>query len=559
MALHPQTTLSEERLNVGGGALRPYLRAVREHLLLVALVVLVALGAGIAFVSLRSPSYAATAQLLISPLPQDDTTFRGLSLIRDTGDPARTAQTATALIDTRASATLAAKRLGDGFTADKVLADTDVTPLGDSDVLAVTAHAANPDLAARIANEFADSALAARQHTLRTEVATAIAQLKAQRNATPSGSPLGVDLARQLSQLRSLKDGEDPTLASSQRAVPPNSPTGVPAPLVIVLSLVAGLTIGAGAALLLELLERRIRDEDDLVRLRSPQTLTRVPKLSRQEARAAARVPLAVPPAIREGFRTLQIQLDRNNPGHRSVMITSASTGDGKTSSAINLAAEVAGAGYRTLLLDLDLRKPSIGAQLGLDAGNGSVLSLVTSQAKLSDVLVSSPELPGVQLLLAPTNADYPFAEWLPPAISRWLPGILAEAKALADYVIIDTAPLGEVADALRVATQVDDVLLVARLGHTRQDGFRTMLELLDHASCRVAGTIVIGSKVTIGGYGYYGRPPATVKPGAPGAGAQGWRGYSSPNPAGEASSRASEGSTDGEPAARASHHPRRG
>ena len=557
MALHPQTTLPEDRLNVGGGALRPYLRAIREHLLLVVLVVLVALGAGIAFVTLRSPRYEATAELLISPLPQDDTTFRGLSLIRDTGDPARTAQTATALIDTRAAAALAAKQLGDGFTADKVLGDTDVTPLGDSDVLAVTAQSDDPDQAARIANQFASSALDARRRSLVTEVDAAIAGLRAQRNGLPSGSPVKVDLGRQLSQLRPLSGGEDPTLAFSQRAVPPRSPAGVPAPLVVVLSLLAGLTIGAGAALLLELVDRRIRDEEDLVRLASPPTLTRVPKLSRQEARAAARVPLAVPPAVREGFRTLQIQLDRNNPGHRSVMITSASTGDGKTSSAINLAAEVAGAGYRTVLLDLDLRKPSIGPQLGLDASNGSVLSLITSQSKLADVLVSSPELPGVQLLLAPTNTDHAFAEWLPPAISRWLPGILADAKALADYVIIDTAPLGEVADALRIATQVDEVLLVAQLGHTRQDGLRTTLELLDHASCRVAGLIVIGSKVTIGAYGYYARHPASMKSGA-GAGARGWRGYSSPGPAGEPSPGAPEGSTDGEPAAGASYPPRR-
>jgi Mrp family chromosome partitioning ATPase/capsular polysaccharide biosynthesis protein len=559
MALHPQTTLPEDRLNVGGGALRPYLRAIREHILLVALVVLVALGAGIAFVSLRSPRYDATAELLITPLPQDDTTFRGLSLIRDTGDPARTAQTATALIDTRAAATLAAKRLGDGFTADKVLADTDVTPLGDSDVLAVTAQSDDANRAGRVANEFASSALDAREDALLTEVNAAIAQSKAQLNNVPPRSPVANTVVDRLTQLRTLKSsGEDPTLSFSQRAVPPSSPAGVPAPLVVLLSLLAGLTIGAGAALLLELLDRRIRDEDDLVRLASPPTLTRVPRLSRQEARAAARVPLAVPPAVREGFRTLQIQLDRNNPGHRSVMITSASTGDGKTSSAINLAAEVAGAGYRTVLLDLDLRKPSIGPQLGLDAGNGSVLSLITSQSKLADVLISSPELPGVQLLLAPTNTDHAFAEWLPQAISRWLPGILTEAKALADYVIIDTAPLGEVADALRVATQVDEVLLVARLGHTRQDGFRTTLELLDHASCRVAGLIVIGSKVTIGAYGYYARHPAGLKAGAAGAGARGWRGYSSSGPAGEASSRAPEGSTDGEPAAGAARPQRR-
>ena len=560
MALHPQTTLPEDRLNVGGGALRPYLRAIREHLLLVALVVLVALGAGIAFVTLRSPRYEATAELLISPLPQDDTTFRGLSLIRDTGDPARTAQTATALIDTRAAATVAAKKLGDGFTAQKVQNQTDVTPLGDSDVLAVTAQSDHPDQAARIANQFANSALEARRSVLLTEVNAAIAQAKADVRTVTGRSPAALD---RLAQLRTLKgqdptQADDPTLALSQRAVPPSSPAGVPAPLVVVLSLLAGLTIGAGAALLLELIDRRIRDEEDLVRLSSPPTLTRVPRLSRQEARAAARVPLAVPPAVREGFRTLQIQLDRNNPGHRSVMITSASTGDGKTSSAINLAAEVAGAGYRTVLLDLDLRKPSIGPQLGLDAGNGSVLSLITSQSKLADVLISSPELPGVQLLLAPTNTDHAFAEWLPQAISRWLPGILAEAKALADYVIIDTAPLGEVADALRVATQVDEVLLVARLGHTRQDGLRTTLELLDHASCRVAGLIVIGSKVTIGAYGYYARHPSGVRPRAAGAGAQGWRGYSPPNPAGEARSPAPEGSTDGEPAAGASRHRRR-
>src|SRR5919201_1888345 len=285
MALHPQTTLPEDRLNVGGGALRPYLRAIREHLLLVALVVLVALGAGIAFVTLRSPRYEATAELLISPLPQDDTTFRGLSLIRDTGDPARTAQTATALIDTRAAATVAAKKLGDGFTAQEVQNQTDVTPLGDSDVLAVTAQSDHPDQAARIANQFANSALEARRSVLLTEVNAAIAQ------------------------------ADDPTLALSQRAVPPSSPAGVPAPLVVVLSLLAGLTIGAGAALLLELIDRRIRDEEDLVRLSSPPTLTRVPRLSRQEARAAARVPLAVPPAVPEGVRTLQSPLDPPHSG----------------------------------------------------------------------------------------------------------------------------------------------------------------------------------------------------------------------------------------------------
>ncbi len=159
MALHLQTTPPEDRLRVREGAVAPYLRAVRAHILLFALIVLAALVGGIAYLSQRSPLYEATAQLLITPLPQDETDFRGLSLLRDSGDPARTAQTAAALIDTQASAALTAERLGEDYTAKKVLDRTDVKPLGDSDVLAVTARADDPDEAARIANQFTTSAL----------------------------------------------------------------------------------------------------------------------------------------------------------------------------------------------------------------------------------------------------------------------------------------------------------------------------------------------------------------------------------------------------------------
>ena len=555
MALQLQTTPPGDRLKVREGAIRPYLRAVRAHIVLFTIIVLATVAGGIAYLSVRSPNYEATAQILITPLPQDDTTFRGLSLLRDSGDPARTAQTAAALIDTQAAAELTAERLGQGFTAKKVLDRTDVKPLGDSDVLAVTARADDADEAARIANQFTASALEVRQRTLRTEVKAAIAQANVQLNATPRRSPVAAEIAGRLFRLRQLSAEGDTTLSESQRAIAPSAPAGPSAPLVVMLSLLAGLTIGAGTALVLELIDWRIRDEDDLVRLGSPQALARLPKLSRQEARVAASSPLAVPPPVREGFRTLQIQLDWKGAGHRSVMITSASTGDGKTSSAINLAAEAAGAGYRTLLVDLDLRKPSLGRQLGLNVADGGVLSLMDSQSTLSEAIVSAPQLPGVQLLLAPANA-FALAEGLGQTASRWLPGILAQAKELADYVIIDTAPLGEVSDALRVATQVDEILLVARLGHTRKDGFQTMLELLDHASCTPAGLVLIGSGAAAGTYGYYGQP--RVGPGAAGVGAQGWPGYRPANSAGRTNARPAPGSGVGEPAAEAAREPRR-
>jgi capsular exopolysaccharide synthesis family protein len=529
MALQPQTTsLDAPTLNAGEGALRPYLRAIRAHSRLVVLIVLAALVGGVAYLTLRSPDYEATAQLLISPLSADDTNFRGLSMIRDSGDPVRTVQTAAALIDTQPTAKLAAERLGQGYTPTEVLNQTDVTPVGESDVLAVIGRASDPDEAARLANAFANAALDIRQRVLRDEVAAAIKETQAQLNALPPGSPLAAEPAGRLTQLQTLSDGKDPTLQAAEPAVPPSSAAGPPTPLVIVLSLIAGLTIGSGAALLLELIDWRIRDEDDLLRLATPEALVRVPKLSAREAEAMAGAPLGAPPGIREGFRSLLVQLDRNGSDHRTVMITSASTGDGKTSSAISLAAAVAGAGYRTLLLDLDLRKPNIRTQLGLQSVDDNVLSLITGGSKLSDVLVTTPELPGVQLLLGPSSVDFALVETVIQANTWWLPGILDEAKELADWVIIDTAPLGEVSDALRIASQVDDVVVVARLGQTRRDSFRTMQQLLGHAGTAPAGLIVIGSKAPLAAYGYYMRPgfePETI------GGPEGRRSYTQPGP----------------------------
>ncbi|MEA2130764.1 MAG: hypothetical protein QOJ85_3655, partial [Solirubrobacteraceae bacterium] len=95
-----------------GASLGPYLRAIRSRALVFVLVTLAAVGAAAALVATRSPTYQATAELLVTPLQQDDRTFLGIELLRDSGDPTRTVQTAAALISSPVAATRTARELG---------------------------------------------------------------------------------------------------------------------------------------------------------------------------------------------------------------------------------------------------------------------------------------------------------------------------------------------------------------------------------------------------------------------------------------------------------------
>lgn len=485
MASEPLSAPSAARQD---GALGPYLRALAAHRLLVAVAASLALAAAVGWLSQREPTYEAYAELLVNPLPQDDETFIGLPLLRDSGDPTRTVQTAAALISSPQAASEAAGRLGGSYDRQAVRDAIDVEPQGESNILAINARADAPAEAARLANTYMEAALDLRRATIREQVRFALRQIDARRQALGGANTQeAADLASRRNQLAAIADGRDPTVGISARAEPPTSVSGAPAWLVLALALLAGLTVGMGAALLLEMLERSIRDEDELERLYPLPVLARVPLVSRRVRRDAGVT--NVPPAVREAFRTIQVQLDQRPGRHRTIMLTSATTGDGKTSSAINLALGLVGGGHRVVLVDFDLRKPDVGLRLGIDTRRGLV-SLLAGGTELSELLVPAPDLPALQVVPAGVGGgDAVLLE----ALARRLPQILADAAALADYVVLDTAPLGEVSDALRVATHVDDVIIVARPGHTNRANLEVMRDLLGRAGVTPSGFVLIG------------------------------------------------------------------
>jgi capsular exopolysaccharide synthesis family protein len=197
---------------------------------------------------------------------------------------------------------------------------------------------------------------------------------------------------------------------------------------------------------------------------------------------------------MREAFRTLQLQIEQRRatngePGGRTILVTSASRGDGKTTTSICLALTLVAAGHRVLLIDYDLRRPEIGPRLGLDTSTG-LASLLTTSATLADLSEPIAQQP---LLSVVTGGGGVGAEATIALLTRRVTEVFTDARMLADYVVVDTAPLGMVGDALALTPFADELLLVGRAHNSNYRDVENAVELLERARTPPTGWVVIG------------------------------------------------------------------
>jgi tyrosine-protein kinase len=476
-----------------------YLRAVRRHWLLVAFVALFTTAVTLLTVSRAERTYEASAYVLVNPVPASDPTFLGTGVVADTGDPARTVQTAAALIDSPEAAAAAARTMGAGLTGQQIESSTSVTPRGQSNVLAVTARAARAEQAAAVASAFAQAAVETRADIVQRNIKARISALQSRiarlSRTLPSTSPELQDLTAQLGQLHAAQDtGGDPTLSVSQEARP-GSPTGAPTWLVLFLAVAAGLALGSVAALGLDYFSPRIQDPSEVANLLAAPILAVVPKV--RAARNGALPPASLPPVAFEQVRMLRAQIPRHRNGS-AIMITSADARDGKTTVAAALAAAYAEGDQDVILLDLDLRAPAVARLLALENRSGD-LPAIDWTADLRELLVPVPGFPRLKAL-ATHPRDFRSIETL---IKR-LPALLAEARQLADWVIVDTPPIGDVSDAVRIAGECDEVLVVVRSGHTDRSRLTVVRDVLARIDVIPAGTVLVGQRGTTVSGQYY-------------------------------------------------------
>lgn len=468
-------------------AIGPYLQAIYRHWRLVLLVaVLAVLIAG--FTAQRAgQTYSASASILVTPLPQGDAGFVGIATVVETGDPARTVQTAAALIDTPEAGARAAELLGKPWTQGGVMTAVTVTPLGASDVLAITAQASSATAAQRVANAFAQGAIAYRASVVQGQIQASITQLQArltQLGRAASASAEAGALATALEQLRAIQGtNREPTMSVSQTAGVATA-NGASKALILLLALIGGLAVGSVAALALETFSRPVRDREEITKLFPLPVLAAIPEVPRSRKQVGT-PPWALPPEVFEQLRMLRVQLSLSNAGP-VIMVTSAGAGDGKTAVAAALAAAFAEADRAVLLMDLDLRKPELADLLEVDK---AVVNGAGRQAETA-APIDVPRLPGVRLMRAPAGA----LGQLERLMDR-LPLVLAEARKSADVVIIDVAPVGEVSEALRLAPLCDQVVFVARPRHTDRRRLVLARDLLARAGAVPVGMVLVGKE----------------------------------------------------------------
>ncbi len=268
---------------------------------------------------------------------------------------------------------------------------------------------------------------------------------------------------------------------------------------------VLGLTSGIGLAFLLEGVDNTVRTPEQAQAISGLPSLGMIPLGSKANAEISSRQ-LSVA-ASKEAvelitiYRALRTSLLLTSVGAppKIILITSALPQEGKTTTSINTATVLAQKGTRVLLIDADLRRPSIHKTLGMGPRAG-LSNVLTGGTTLQQATARSSSLPNLFVLPAGTPPPNP-AELL---ASAQMFDILAELREQYDHIIVDTPPTLSVTDAVVLSTRADAVVLVIRSGQTTKPALRRARDILAQVNARVAGVLMNAVNLNSPDYYYY-------------------------------------------------------
>jgi len=266
---------------------------------------------------------------------------------------------------------------------------------------------------------------------------------------------------------------------------------------------VLGLTSGVGLAFLLEGLDNTVRTTEQAQAISGLPPLGMIPLGSKtaREGAASKRLMLAssneavelithVRPQsqMAESYRALRTSLLLSHLGAppKVIMVTSALPQEGKSTTSINCAVVLAQKGVRVLLIDCDLRRPSIHKTLGMGPRSG-LSNVLTGSITLKQAITVAPTLPNLDVLPAGTPPPNP-AELLASTNMR---DVLAELRDKYDHIVLDTPPTLSVTDAVVLSPRADAIVLVIRSGSTTKQALRRSRDILMQVNARVSGVLL--------------------------------------------------------------------
>ncbi len=302
------------------------------------------------------------------------------------------------------------------------------------------------------------------------------------------------DLARDQYQLLLSRDQDletqaDLQLADSRIVSPALAPQDAAFPnRPLKLSLAALLAIGLGIALafLYENFVGGFTNAQQLASVLKTRMALAIPRQKdSSEKESMANVMVASPLSIfAESIRRLRATMDQSlrststREGGKLIMVSSTAPGEGKTTIALSLARSYALAGRRTLIIDGDLRKPSIHRHLGLEPSLGLFEFLTTDEDSFASI-ISPDALTPATVVLGARRSDVPTDQLL---AGKSFGRLINAALMTFDIVIVDTSPVGPVVDALYVAPYADAILFVVRWSSTAQQDARSAVASLEQA-----------------------------------------------------------------------------
>lgn len=280
------------------------------------------------------------------------------------------------------------------------------------------------------------------------------------------------------------------------------NPTNAPLSRNVAVGIVIGLVVGMGLALLVESLDRTIKDDEDVQRL-DLTVLGLVPRAPRSQARSGLATIAQTQPGspVADGFQKVRTALQFATLGRdvKTIVVTSPKQGDGKTTTAANLALAFANVESRVVLADIDFRRPKIHKIFNTEQVPGITDALV-GQITLRQMAVSHPEL-STTLVAMPAGTQPPNPATF--VASSMFASLLTELRSQADLTILDAPPVLPVADALSVAAHADGVVLVVRAGETTQEELTTAVESIDRSGGQLLGIVINHAQAKSTSYRY--------------------------------------------------------
>jgi capsular exopolysaccharide synthesis family protein len=489
------------------------LTVLRHRWWVIGLVTVLVGGASFAFSKHQAEQYTATASVLFQN-PQLSQQESGLpvTLLSPAEDPTIMATNVQLLTQQPGAAANTASIIAHGLTASAVSQAISVSQVGQTSVANVSATSTSPTLAAAIANTYVAQFISSQRTQQRASVQKAldvvqrqIALLSTEQLAGTNGQAL-VDRAESLQILARLQDGGAVVVARAKVPPAPSSPRVLRN---TVLGLLLGLLIGVSLAFLLERFDRRIKTAEDLEAIYRLPLLAAVP--DNESYATSSDAVLGGRNGEQEVFRLLRAYLRYFNVHRevRSLVVASAARRDGKTTVARNLAHAAQETGIKTLLIDADLRRPDLATSYGVSAAPG-LSEVLAGRAQAPEAIRSIPIATRVNGKTAEVTLDVLVAGHPPPN-----PAELIESQAMAEIlswgtehyelVVIDTAPLSIVSDAIPLLPKVDGVVIVGQIGKSTRDAAECLRGRLVGVNAPLLG--VVANRVKdkgMAGYGYW-------------------------------------------------------